>query len=361
MNRFTIAPSARKPAVVLAPLLALLCAAGCGRTQSEASPAPVPVVDRPVAVSTLTLSGRTAVDEASFPADLFPLRRAVLAAEVPGTVESLMVREGQTVAEGRQLVGIDTRSLKQRLVEAEAVDRQRRLQFERAQALLERRSITQMQFLDAQTARDVAAAQLASAQLELEKSKVTAPWTGTVAVLHPEVGDYVGPGQALVELVDTSSLEVRAAVPSSDVPFLRTGQRARVHLDVFPGEVFEGKIVRLATELDPRSRTLEAVVEIANADGRLRPGLAAQVKVARRELENALLVPLDTVIEVENGHVVYVADGDRAEQRNIVLGPVIGAEHVVVQEGLADGDRLVVAGQLRLSPGQKIAIEPEEG
>ena len=196
-----------------------LWSVGCGQTQSEAAPAAVPMEDRAVAVTAVALEAATVADRTTLPADIFPLRRTVLAAEVPGTVESLDVREGQQVRKGRRLMAIDTRSLKQRLNEAEAVDRQRRLQFERAQALLERRSITQMQFLDAQTARDVAAAQLASAQLELEKSSLTAPWSGTVAVLRPEVGDYLSPGQPLIELVDTSTVEIRAIAPSSDVPF----------------------------------------------------------------------------------------------------------------------------------------------
>ena len=330
---------------------------GCGQSQTEATPAPVPVADRAVTVASILVEPSSVIDEATLPAELHPRRRASLAAEVPGTVESIHVDEGQQIRVGQALIAIDTRSLKQRLAEAEAVDRQRRIQFDRAKALLERRSITQSQFLDAQTARNVAEAQLASAQLDLEKSRVTAPWSGTLSTLHPEVGDYVSPGQPLLELVDTTTLEVRATAPSSDVPFLRRGQTARIEVDIFPQEVFEGRIVRLATELDPSSRTLEVVVEIDNAEARLRPGLAARVRVARRELTDAVLAPLDSVVELENEHAVYVAEGDRAAQRKVTLGPVIGSEQVVIQEGLSPGDHLIVEGQLRLSPGQKISLQ----
>lgn len=350
-------PFLSAPAWGLVLVLSAAGLTGCGQNESEATPAPTPVADRAVTVATRLIESQSIIDEATLPAELHAHRRAVLAAEIPGTLDAIHVEEGQRVAAGQTLVAIDTRSLKQRLAEAQAVERQRRLQFERAQALLERRSITQMQFLDAQTARDVAEAQLASAQLDLEKSKVTAPWAGTIAVVHPEVGDYVSPGQGLLELVDTATLEVRATAPSSDVPFLKTGQTARVEVDVFPGEIFEGEIVRLATELDPSSRTLEAVVEIANPDGRLRPGLAARVRVARRELDDAVLAPLAAVVELEQGHVVYVAEGDRAAQRKILLGPVIGAQQVVITEGLQSGDRLIIQGQLRLSPGQKITVQ----
>ncbi len=328
---------------------------GCGQRQTEATPAPVAVTDRAVTVATILVEPSSVVDEATLPAELHPQRRAGLAAEVPGTVESIHVDEGQHIRAGQTLIAIDTRSLKQRLAEAEAVDRQRRIQLDRAKALLERRSITQSQFLDVQTARDLAEAQLASARLDLEKSKVTAPWSGTISTLHAEVGDYVSPGQPLLELVDTTTLEVRATAPSSDVPFLVRGQVARVEVDIFPREIFEGRIVRLATELDPSSRTLEVVVEIDNTDTRLRPGLAARVRVARRQLSDAVLAPLDAVVELEKEHAVYVAEGDRAVQRKVILGPVIGPEQVVITEGLLPGDHLIVEGQLRLSPGQKIS------
>lgn len=357
----------RRIALPIGALILMLAAGGCGKASSDAATidtsAPSSTgATAPMLVTVQEIIGRTATDLASFPADLHAKRRAVVAAEIAGRVATRHVEEGSRVRRGAPILTLDTRDLQQRVAEAEAVDRQRALQLERAQALMERRSITNVQLLDALTARDVAAAQLAAARLQLEKAKIAAPWTGTVSEIHPEAGDFLSPGSSVAVLLDTSTLEARATVPSSDVPFLKVGMEAEVSVDVAPGHVFAGRVVRLGAELDPRTRTLDAIIEIPGptADARLRPGSAAEVRVARQILENAVIVPLGAVIELESGHVAYVVSGDGegsvAEQREVSLGPVIGADRVVIDDGLAAGDLLVVEGQQRLSPDQPVAV-----
>ena len=344
--------------ILALPLLA------CGQSSDDAIAAPATdpstaspeTAEKVVPVATRTTEAREVVERTALPADLLPLRRAVLAAEVAGTVEKLHVDEGDRAASGRPLVEIDTRALRQSLAEAEAVHRHRVVLFERAEKLLARQSITEQQYLDAVTERDVAAAQLETARLMLEKSRIAAPWAGTVAVRRVEVGDYVVPGQPVIELVDVRRLKVRAPAPASDVPYLRIGLGAEVRLDVFPGEVFHGEITALAAELDNAARTLDVDVEIANPDGRLRPGMYARLEIPRRTLEGAVLAPLAAVVDLENERVVYVVEGGRATRRTVELGTVLGDE-VVITSGLEAGERLIVEGQHQVSPGQEV----EEG
>lgn len=335
------------------PVLLALTLLACGRGEtSEVMASPTPA-EKVVPVATLVTTAREVVETLSLPADLRPRRRAVLAAEVAGTVEKVHVDDGDPAAAGRVLVEIDTRALRQRLAEAEAVHRHRQELFDRAEKLLARKSITENQYLDAVTARDVALAQLETARLALEKSRVKAPWSGTVSVRHVEVGDYAVPGQGVVELLDVRTLEVRAPAPASDVPYLRRGLRAEVRLDVYPGEVFTGEVTSLAAELDPAARTLDVEVEIPNPDGRLRPGMYARLELPRRTLPAAVLVPLAAVVELEEARVVYVVEEERAVQRAVELGSVIG-DQVVVAAGLAAGERVIVEGQRQVSPGQRV-------
>jgi membrane fusion protein (multidrug efflux system) len=319
--------------------------------------------DAPAARAALVRTAHPAVedvvDEAVLPADLRPLRRAVLAAEVPGTVEAVEVEEGQAVTRGQELVRVDTRELEQRVAEAEALYRQADAQQDRAEALFERRSITQKDLDDAITSKDVAETRLASAKLDLEKSRVKAPWSGQVADKRVEVGDYVVPGQPVVELVEVSRLKVRAPASASDVPYLKVGVPAEVRVDAFPGEIFEGKVVRLAAELDPDARTLDVEVEIANRDGRLRPGMLARVKIPRRTLKGALLLPLESVVDLGDRRVVYVVEDGLARRREIETGPVVG-ERVVIQKGLSADDRVVVEGTQNVAEGQAVR-EAEAG
>jgi membrane fusion protein (multidrug efflux system) len=293
------------------------------------------------------------VDVVTLSADLEPKRRATLSAEVPGTVEVLHAERGQRVSAGQLLAAIDTRALQQQVAEAEALDRQAQAQFGRAQALFERRSITQQQMLDAVTNRDVAKARLASARLDLEKSRITAPWAGSVATKRAEVGDYVVPGQPVVDLVQVDVLKVVAPAPASDVPYLATGRPVTIRVDALPGRAFDGRVVRLGAELDPDSRTLAVEAEIDNREGLLKPGMLARMEVPRRTLENALLVPLESVVDLGEERALFVVEDGVARRRVVELGPVLG-ERVVVTSGVAPGERVIVEGEQRVAEGQPV-------
>lgn len=348
------APAGRHMRFVVCCLLPAFCVLsvgtlGCGGAAPEAA-APQ---EKAAAVRLQRVEARTAVDMARLPADVQPNRRAVLAAEVPGVIERLEVQDGQRVRAGDLLVAIDTRTLRQALAEAEAVHRQAVADFERAEQLAERRSITRQQLIDATTGRDVAAARLENAMLGLSKSEVKAPWAGTVAVRRVEVGDYAVPGQPLIELVDTARLKIRAFAPASDVPFLKVGAPARVVLEGIEGEQAEGTVTRLGAELDPGARTLVLEVEVANPGGRWRPGMLARIDLPRRVLEGAVMVPLSAVVDFETEKVLYLVEEGRARRQVVELGPVIGVD-VVVNRGLAPGAVVVVEGQQQVSDGQLV-------
>lgn len=344
----------RGGAVALAPLLALLlwAAAGCGGEGAEEAPAD-PAEAKTALVRTEMPEQRDVVDVVTLSADLEPLRRAVLAAEVPGTVERMTVDRGDRVSAGQVLATIDTRSLEQQVAEAQAVARQAEAQHQRAEALFERRSITKQQMLDAITNRDVARARLSSTKLDLEKSRLRAPWSGRVAQTRVEVGDYVVPGQAVVEIVQADRLKVVAPAPASDVPFLEVGRPVTIRVDAVPGEVYQGEVVRLGAELDPGARTLRVEAEIDNPDGRLRPGMLARMEIPRRTLEDALLVPLESLVDLGEERALFVVEDGVARRRIVELGPVLD-DRVVVLSGLAPGEPVVVEGEQRVAEGQPV-------
>lgn len=332
-------------------LLTLLpTALACGSGSAETAPEPTERVSQ---VRTLELVSRAVVDRASLPADLLPLHRATLAAEVGGVVETVAAQLGDAVPAGRLLATIDERAAAQAVAEAEAVLRQARLQFERAQNLFDRKAVTKANLLDAVTNRDVAEARLAGAKLQLDKARVRAPWTGQIAARYVEAGAFVAPGTPLFELVDVSRIKVRAPAPAADVPLLAVGQEVEVRVDAYPGEVLRARIARLGAELDPRTRTLALEAEIANPGGRLRPGMLARLDVPRQELADALLVPLSAVVDLGGGtKAVWAVEQGRATRREVVLGPVIGED--VVIEGLGRGTRVIVEGQHAVGEGQMV-------
>ncbi len=343
--------------VLTVSILVGLAAWGCG--SSSESQAAATTTERIATVRVLGLATEAATDVVSLPADLKPARRAILAAEVPGRIESLSVEVGDTVTKEQSLLTIDRRALEQTVREAEAVFFQRTQQFERAQNLFAKQSITKAQMLDALTFRDVAQASLDSARLQLSKSSLRAPWSGRVAARRVELGDYAQPGQPLIELIAVGTLKVQAPVAASDVPFVAIGSPVSVRIDAFPDRLFQGTIVRTGAELDPRSRTLEVEAELNNAAGDLTPGLPARIELVRRQYPEALLLPASAVIRFEDHDAVYVVEDDRAVLRQIGLGPLLG-ERVLVNSGLVAGDEVVVEGQSGISDGQPVEVLTED-
>lgn len=343
----------------LALLIGLPLAAACGGA-SEGEVAPAAEEERTAVVRTVMPSLETVVDRAELSADLLPERRAVLAAEVAGVVDVMRVEVGQRIGAGQLVAAVDTRALAQALAEAEAYHRQATAQHQRATSLYEKRSITQQQLLDAVTAKDVADSRLASVRLDLDKSRIRAPWGGEVAARRVEVGDYVTPGQPVIELVDATTLKVRAPAPAVDVPFLEIGAPVSIRVDAYPGEVFTGRLVRFGAELDPRARSLDVEAEIANRDGRLKPGMSARLEVPRRTIENAVLVPLEALVDLGEQRAVFVVADGVARRRVVELGPVVG-ERVVVLSGVAAGEPVVVDGEQRIADGQAVREAADAG
>jgi membrane fusion protein, multidrug efflux system len=136
------------------------------------------------------------------------------------------------------------------------------------------------------------------------------------------------------------------------VQYLVVGREVEVTLDALPGERFRARIERLGAELDPDSRTLEIEAELPNPDGRLRPGMLARVELPRREISDALVVPMACLVDLGGTKAVWTVEGGVARRRAVELGPVLGEEVVVL--GLNPGDRVVVEGQHAIGEGQRV-------
>jgi membrane fusion protein (multidrug efflux system) len=137
------------------------------------------------------------------------------------------------------------------------------------------------------------------------------------------------------------------------VPYLALGRPVTIRVDALPGESYEGRIVRLGAELDADARTLGVEAEIDNRDGRLKPGMLARMEVPRRTLADALLVPLEAVVDLGEQRALFVVEDGVARRRLVELGPVLG-ERVVVTSGVAAGERVIVEGEQRVAEGQPV-------
>ena len=201
-------------------------------------------------------------------------------------------------------------------------------------------------------------AQLARAEIDLEGSRMTAPFAGYVADVQAEVGERARANEPFVTLVDIDVVRVRAEVLESEFGQLLPGARAHVSFPAYPGEHFEGTVTALGPEIDAGRGTGIVYIEIGNGEGLLRPGMYAEVELAGRVYEDRVSVPRDAVLERDRKLLVFRASGGRAEWQYVETGLTTDAL-VEITSGLAPGDTVLVDGHLTLAHGAPVRVSFE--
>jgi Cu(I)/Ag(I) efflux system membrane fusion protein len=178
---------------------------------------------------------------------------------------------------------------------------------------------------------------------------LSAPTAGVIQVLDLRPGMTLTPGATLARINGVANVWLEAAVPEAQAQGLREGQPVRAQLPAFPGDPIPGKLTALLADADLQSRTLRLRIELPNPDGRLRPGMTAQVALHPGESsEQSLLVPAEAVIRTGKRDLLMLAeDGGRFRPVEVVLGQESRGK-VAVLQGLQPGQRIVASGQFLL-------------
>ncbi len=284
--------------------------------------------------------------------------------EEAGRVVELPWREGDRVPAGALLARLDDALLRAELDKAVARRTQAEADLRRLQGLSRKRLASEEALTAARTALALARAEEAALRLRIARTRILAPFAGVVTRRLAEPGDVVAAGSHLLTLVDPASLVARAGAPERIVVRLRPGDAVRLRIDALGTGWLRGRLVRVFPEVDPRTRqgTVEAVPEPLPAGA--VPGLLARLRLRTPPAEH-LVVPAAAVQRDPSGAYVFRVDAQgRARRTAVRLGPLAPAGGVVVLEGLAPGDRVVVRGLLGLRDGARVRVAdpgPGEG
>jgi membrane fusion protein (multidrug efflux system) len=280
---------------------------------------------------------------------------ANISTEIEGRVQGVHFTEGQPVEQGALLFTLDDTVYRAELVTAEANLQLSERNSERAVELLQRNAGTVR-------ARDEAEAQLAInhaevdlARARLEKTRITAPFAGVVGLREVSVGGYVEPGQHLVNLEDIDPIKVDFPVPERALSALEVGQPVEVTVDAWPERTFEGEVYAIDPRIDAQGRSIAIRATIDNQERLLRPGLFAAVRLITARREQALLVPEQAIFAQQGKPYVFkVVDGVARLTEVTVGGRRVGQAEIT--SGLAAGDVVVAAGQMKLRDGTAVRV-----
>jgi Cu(I)/Ag(I) efflux system membrane fusion protein len=175
---------------------------------------------------------------------------------------------------------------------------------------------------------------------------LVAPTAGVIQALELRPGMTVLPGATLARINGVTNVWLEAAVPEAQAQGLREGLAVQAELPAYPGHALTGKLTALLADADLQSRTLRLRIELPNLEGRLRPGMTAQVTLHPvGQADDSLLIPAEAVIRTGKRNVVMLAE-DQSHFRpiEVVLGQESGGQ-VAVLQGLQAGQRVVASGQ----------------
>jgi RND family efflux transporter MFP subunit len=324
---------------------------------------------------------------------LEPARKAALHFELAGQVASRAVEPGQQVAAGDLLLALADGDYRDALAEAEAQLEQERRNIQRdrellalarrnyalqkndlerleklgAESLVSRSHLDEVRIqlirLESEVAQLKASTASADARLalkeaarnraarNLERTRLQAPFAGTVNSVEAQVGDYVTPSQQVVDLVDAATLDMYVEVRGEVLAALRQGQRVAVEVDghTLPGEVY-------ALQLDPDPVTFTHALRVRLAGSGARPGQVARVRLPLQSLRQVVAVPATAVLYEEGRTFVFRINGDTLERVEVGLGHRVGPWQEI-RHGL-ERDALVVARDVAaLSDGQVVTVD----
>ena len=367
----------RRPrAGVAAALIALAVLVGGGGAEAQEAPPALVKVDavrREPLSQTSPVIGRLVARQAG-----------VVAARVGGPVAGVEVEVGDRLQTGQVLATLVDDSLRataqQRAAEvAESEARVqaklgelalKRLELRRLEGLRKSAAFSQARYDDvrqeiviiegevseAQARLDRAKATLGYAHIDLVNAEVRAPYPGVVSLKHTVAGAYLDDGDPVVTLINDDALEIEADVPSTLVAALAPGTVVEARLD---DDSRHDAVVRaIVPEENPLTRTwpVRFTLRLEETGRTLASNQSAVVYLPIGAPREVVSVHKDAVVKRRGEAIVYVLDGDAAQVRTIQLGEAVGGRFVV-RSGLAPGDLVVVRGNERLLPGQRVQVE----
>lgn len=275
--------------------------------------------------------------------------------EVSGRISEFGFREGQRVDKGATLIRFDTSVQRAELEQSEANLGLSKSRLERSRDLFTKGFISAQARDEAESNFKVAQATYDLSQARLTKLEIRAPFAGIVGLRMVSIGDYVKDGQDIVNLEGVDPLKVDFRIPEIYLKQVAVGQSLQITLDAFPNQTFLGKVFAINPLVDTNGRSIVIRALVKNAEARLRPGMFARVRLLFSEARDSVAVPEQSLIPVGDEQYLFKVVDGRAQRFKVEIGQRRDGQ-VEVLQGLAAGEVVVTAGQLKLRDGSQVKI-----
>ncbi len=323
----------------------------------------------PVAVEVTPAAASTITEIVSAVGTVEAVRDVQVSSETSGRITRVPIRVGDFVRAGQTLVQVDDElkaiavdQAKAQLLAAETSLQKAKSDLSRAETLRASGDIADVELEGNRLALHAAEAQqkgaavaLRFAQRQLEDTRIKAPVAGLVASKKVEVGEMVGPGQGVANIVDVRQLKVKLCVPEEEIWKVKAGQKSDVRTDVAPGMVFNGTVQSVGSKTEsPTGHTYPVEILISRKpEDALKVGMFAKVAIHARSSSDGVVVSKESLTGDAARPAVFVAEKGLARLRNVRVG-IRSASECQIVEGLAPGELVISFGHTALKDGSAV-------
>jgi membrane fusion protein, multidrug efflux system len=274
--------------------------------------------------------------------------------EISGVVEKIYFSEGTNVSKGQVLIKVNDIELRAQLSQAQTRQRLASENERRAKLLLQKEAISQEEYDIANAEFRSLNAQTQLIQAQIAKTTIRAPFSGKIGLRNISPGTYVTPSLLITNLVNTNQLKITFSIPEKYTSQVQVSTIIKFKV-AGTTETFEAKIYAIEPSIDITTRTLQVRAATENKNNSLFPGTYANVELPLDIVKNAILIPSEAIIPIQNGKKVYVAVNNMATER-IIKTDTRTENKVLVLEGLKKGDTLITSGMMSLKADAPVKV-----
>lgn len=325
-----------------------------GENSAPATPSAPTGYNPKIPVSGVIVSPQRIDNKISVTGSIVANESVELKSEISAMVEKIHFKEGTEVRKGELLVSLDDDEIIAQLEKMRYTLQLMKQREFRQRSLLDKEAISQEEYDISLTELNTVASDIKILQIKYQKTKIRAPFDGTVGLRYISVGSYLTPNESIVMLFSIDPAKIDFSVPEKYSKKVKVGDEIQFITDAMESPR-SGKIYALEPQVDIETRTLRMRALSPNPDRSLLPGQFAKVELIFSTLEEALMVPTEAVIPELGGHKIYISRGGTVESKVVEVG-IRTESQVQVVSGLQPNDTIITSGILQIRPGSKVDL-----
>lgn len=307
-----------------------------------------------MAVNAYVVTPRTLDNNILASGTLMPYEDAELHPEISGKITQLNLSEGAAVSKGALLVKLYDADLQAQLKKLKLQKEQAQKTEGRIKQLLAINGVGQQEYDDVVTSINNIEADMDLIQAQISKTEIRAPFNGVVGLKNVSLGSYVTPATLIATFQQIDPLKVDFTVPEKYTASTKKGDALKFNVDGFD-EQFTGKIYAVEPRIDEATRSIKVRAQVQNTKAKLFPGAFAKVDLDLKTIDDALMVPTQSIIPDARNKKVIVVNKGKAEFRVVETG-VRSETYIQIVKGLSAGDTVVTTALMYIKPDMTLKV-----